>query len=354
MDIHKIDKNFKSVSLDGVDLVYHDILKAPFVLEGFPWCDPAEGYNRLPSDLTEQEVNKGALEIAHCSTGGAARFRTDSPCLAIRFTLAHACVFQHMPRAGVAGFDFYRGCGAAIQYRATAQPSPDNEEREVLLFKGAPSEMNDWTCYLPLYGAPSSIEIGVAPDAKIEPPTARRLSKPILFYGSSITQGGCASRPGNAFASMLCRYVDAPQINLGFSGCGLGESAIADLIGDLELSAFVMDYDHNAPSVEHLQNTHGPFFERIRSKQPELPVVFVSRCDFKDSDTDRARRDVIRETYSKALAKGDRKVWFVDGAFLFGVEDRDACTVDGVHPNDLGFYRMFKGILPTLRQALES
>ena len=354
MKIEEIGKNFQAAKVGNLDVCYYDALQTPFELEGFPWRDPVQIFNRLPAAFTEKDVNAGALARAKHTAGGAVRFRTDSPYLTLRAVLAHSADMNHMPRAGSAGFDFYSGSGKEMQYRKTVQPNSGQKDLETLLVSGQSKQMTDWTLYLPLYGAASKIEIGVAPGAKLKKPTPHVVSKPVLFYGSSITQGGCASRPGNAYTTMLCRAVDAPQINLGFSGSGRGEPAVAEAIAGLDLAAFVMDYDHNAPSLEHLKNTHAKFFKIIRIKNPGLPVIIMSRCDFWGSQGEQdPRRNVIRQTYANAVRAGDKKVWFVDGATLFGLEDRDACTVDGCHPNDLGFYRMFRTILPTLEKALQ-
>ena len=353
MKIEEIDKNFQAAKVGNLDVCYYDALEAPYELEGFPWRDPALIFNRLPASFTEKDVNAGALSLAKCTAGGAVRFRTDSTYLTLRAVLAHSGDSNHMPRAGSAGFDLYSGSGKDIQYRKTVQPNSGQKKLETLLVSDQPKQMTDWTFYLPLYGAASKIEIGVAPGAKFEKPTPHAVPKPVLFYGSSITQGGCASRPGNAYTTMLCRAIDAPQINLGFSGSGKGEPTVAEVIAGLDLVAFVMDYDHNAPSLEHLKNTHEIFFKIIRGKNPGLPVIIMSKCDFWGSKLEQDRRDIIRQTYANAVKAGDKKVWFVDGETLFGMEDRDACTVDRCHPNDLGFYRMFRTILPTLEKALK-
>ncbi len=356
MKIEVVDSNFLPATVGGLDVCYHDALKAPFVLEGFPWRDPEMVFNRLPASFSENEVNAGALATARLTAGGAIRFRTDSPCLTLRAVLDRSGDMNHMPRAGSAGFDFYSGSGSRIQYRTTVKPDHGQKELETLLVNdgSGPVAMTDWTCLLPLYGAATRIEIGLKPGSGLEKPTPHTIAKPVLFYGSSITQGGCASRPGNAYTTMLCRAVDAAQINLGFSGCGRGEPAVADAIAGLDLAVFVLDYDHNAPTVGHLQETHERFFRIIRARQPELPVILMSRCDFYGTTEDRRRREVIRQTYANAVAAGDRKVWFLDGEALFETEHRDACTVDGCHPNDLGFYRMFRTALPVLETALRA
>lgn len=350
--IEEIDKNFQTAKVGNLDVCYYDALKDPFEIEGFPWRDPARVFNRLPSSFTVKDVNAGALSLSNHTSGGAVRFRTDSPFIVLRANLAYSSDMNHMPRAGSAGFDLYSGSGNEIRYRKTAQPSPNMKVLEILMANGSPKKMTDWTLYLPLYGAASKIEIGLAPGSNIEKPVPHTVINPILFYGSSITQGGCASRPGNAYTTMLCRALDAPQINLGFSGSGKGETAVAEAIAGLKLSVFVMDYDHNAPSPQHLKDTHEKFFKIIRGKNPELPIIILSKCDF-NGVGDKQRREIIRQTYENAVKDGDKKVWFIDGETLFGTEDRDACTVDGCHPNDLGFYRMFRQIFPVLEKAIK-
>lgn len=352
VNIEEIDKNFQSAKVDGKEVCYHDALQAPFQLTGFPWRDEKKVFNRVPVSFTTQEVSAQVLAGSQFSTGGAIRFRTDSPYLAIRAKLAHSSDLGHMPRAATSGFDFYRGAGTAIRYRSSVRPSAKQEILEVMAVPETPKEMNDWTVYLPLYGSAAKIEIGLAPGSNVEAPTPQTIARPILFYGSSITQGGCASRTGNAYTTMLCRAVDAPQINLGFSGAAKGEIAIAQAIGELDLEVFVLDYDGNAPTVAHLQATHEPFFKAVRAKQPNLPIIMMSICKFSGTPTEIARREVIRATYEHAVKAGDKNVWFIPGEALFGTEDRDACTVDGSHPNDLGFYRMYQTVLPVLKEAL--
>ena len=143
------------------------------------------------------------------------------------------------------------------------------------------------------------------------------------------------------------------MINTGCSGNGMGQPAMADFLGSRPMSVLVMDYDYNALSVDWLRDTHEPFFRRIREKQPLLPVIFVSNPNPEREGVNRfARTGVIFETYQNARARGDRHVYFVDGAELYGDSDRDSCTVDFLHPNDLGFYRMAERLRPVVEQAL--
>ena len=176
---------------------------------------------------------------------------------------------------------------------------------------------------------------------------------PIVYYGSSITQGGCASRPGNTYQSVLSQRLNIDHINLGFSGNGKGEDSIVEYMASLKMSAFVSDYDHNAPSVEHLRNTHCKMYQKIRAAHPDIPYIMLSRPDFDHAYNDSIRRrDVIYETFRYAHAQGDRNVYFIDGASIFRGKYADMCTVDGCHPTDLGFALMADAIEAELERAM--
>ena len=122
-----------------------------------------------------------------------------------------------------------------------------------------------------------------------------------------------------------------------------------EYLADLEMSVFVSDYDHNTPTVEHLAATHEKLYRGIREKHPDIPYVMLTKPDYHDTLHERARRAIVMSTYQKAIAEGDRNVYFVDGASIFAGDESDACTVDGCHPNDLGFYRFAQALLPVLK-----
>ncbi len=360
--IEKIDANFRAAPVNGTEYHFYDVNSEPFEIEGFPFRAPGEkGFRRLPADFTEQDINAGALKLNTHTPGGAIRFKTNSSRIALRAKLLDATDMSHMPRAGSAGFDLYQKINGQFIHIKTFQPSPVEVKGEkdflrlAVTLKSAP--VNEFLLNMPLYGGAEKIEIGLLPGSKTAGPEPRKIKDPILFYGSSITQGACASRPGNMYPSRLCRVLDAPQVNLGFSGGAKGEPAVARAIASLKLTAFVYDYDHNANNEKHLSDTHEAFFKIIRAAQPELPVIILSRCDIwpekGNAASDLRRRDIIRRTYENAVAAGDRNVYFIDGTELFGDDGRLDCTVDCVHPNDQGFYRMYRTVLPVLRKALK-
>ncbi len=353
MDITRIDSAFKSVSVEDHEVVFADVLKAPFRLSGFPWRKPDGPLYRLPDHFTEENSSPGLCSLKKHTSGGQLAFRTDSKYIALRADVSEAaCDMNHMPRTGSSGFDLFehRSCGDF--YVGACRPVPEclkGKFFEAMLLYNAGPGMHSYRLNLPLYGSVSNFALGFAPGAKIEPPEPFALPDPVLFYGSSITQGGCASRPGNNYCTMLCRKLNLEQINLGFSGNAKGEAIVAEAIAGLRLSLLVYDYDHNAPNPEHLARTHEPFFRIIRNARPELPVLMMTRGDKPDPRC----TAIVRATYEHALAAGDRKVRFIDGREFFAcLEDPNMGTVDGCHPTDLGFYCMYQRILPVMREIL--
>ena len=357
-DIAKIDPNFAPARVDDREVVWHNAALAPFSVEGLPLrTGPDAPFWRLPgptgAPYVMQDTEGGLLRN---TAGVCVRFRSDSRVVAIRALLKDSRDMNHMPRAGSAGFDLYCGAWPNTRHVGTAQPNRDETELVRMLRPRGDEDvgMESWQLNFPLYGGVAAVQIGLSPGATVEPPSPHRIGR-ICFYGSSITQGGCASRPGNAYTTMVCRALDAEQINLGFSGCARGEIAMAELIASLDgLAAFVLDYDHNAPNAEHLAATHEPFFRAFRARRPDLPVLVMSRPDvWPDwSSAIIQRREIVRTTVEHALAAGDRHVRFLDGATLFGTEHRDDCSVDRCHPNDLGFRRMADAVIPALRDLL--
>jgi len=331
---------------DVANLHWRDATQLPFQVHGLVSSQQSGRFHRLPDRLIAA-VNPDVTFLATHTAGGRIRFATDAPAIAVRVKPLYADTMPHMPLTGSAGCDLYLD-GV---YAATVRPdSANGAVYEGLVCKEP--VMQEVLLHLPLYNGVEWITIGMQEGALVCPPVPYRIQAPVLFYGSSITQGGCASRPGNAYTGFLSRWLDTDVVNLGFSGSARGEPVVAEYISSLSLSAVVMDYDHNAPDAGHLLRTHEPFFRVLRAAQPTLPIVMVSMPAVVAAPDVRERCDILAKTYAPAKAKGDEKVWFIDGKTLLGLDDRDACTVDGSHPNDLGFYRMARTMLPVLRSAL--
>ena len=321
----------------------------PLEIHGVPFFETRGILERLP-ETVRKAVPSLELYGRRCP-GARICFCTDSPKLILRMTME-----TFSPDIGMSIYAC-QSANVMIGDRRTARfagllnpPDYHTKTVEKTFFKDP--VMEDVTVWLPRNEVISEFTVTVEDGAAVEAPTPYRYP-PMLYYGSSITEGGCSCRVTNGYNALISQHLDVDYYNFGFSGSARGELEIADYINTIPMSIFVMDYDHNAPNVEYLRKTHEPFFMRIRQANPELPIIIMTRPDFDYDIHSDERRRVIRTTYENALAEGDKNVWFVDGQRFFGDMDRHACTCDCIHPNDLGFYRMASVIEPVVRSILE-
>ena len=341
--ISDIDRNLAVETVADLPVEFHSALEAPFALYGL--CDPHDGkpYRRLPDEVAKA-TNEGVAWLALHTSGGRLRFRTDSPHLALRVRLSGVGLMPHMTLVGTAGMDVYLGSPEGYRYYASCLTEGGNdaalrmtENRGYTNMVWLPVEgMKDVLVNLPLYGGVDALWVGITPGCTLEAAAPYRDLPPTLYYGSSITQGGCASRPGNNYPAILSRKYNVDFCNFGFSGSARGEQAISDYVASRPMSAFVFAYDHNAPTVEHLAATHEPMYLNVRKSHPDIPVIFITRPGIRYSPDEVARRAVVRATYDRAKARGET-VYFVDGEQIFSIFGGDGGSVDGCHPNDLGF-----------------
>lgn len=351
--IDEIDSNLKvQTNIEETDIRFLDVRQEPFKVYGLYDYKNESVFKRLPDEVAEA-TSEGVAYLSLNTTGGRVRFSTDSKYIAIKSIMPHVNPMSHMPLCGSAGFDMFVDEGSSSRYHATFMPPVDMKDGyESIIHFTEPGERNI-TINFPLYNCVNSLYIGLQESASVGSGAEYAYKKPILYYGSSITQGGCASRPGNSYQAIISRRYNCDHINFGFSGSGRGEDVIVDYMSDLDISVFVCDYDHNAPNVEHLAATHEKLYKKFRSKSPLLPIVLVSMPDFDVNPADSIkRRDIIYSTFMNAIRNGDKNVYYIDGESLFMGEYRDCCTVDGAHPNDIGFLRMADKIGHTVGQIL--
>lgn len=335
------------------DVRYYDVLEPSFDLYGFYEPRKENGFKRLPDEIGKN-VNSGVAKLYTNTAGGRVRFCTDSLYVIVRVSLPNVTRFDHMPLTGSAGLDLYIDdpCGGRSVFGGLFRPSVDMTNGFVSIIKFRTKKQRYLTVNFPLYNDVSSLEIGLQEDATLKKGLSYRNALPIVYYGSSITQGGCAGRPGNCYENMIARRWNLDYLNLGFSGSGKAEDLIVNYMAELPMCAFVSDYDHNAPNAEYLRATHQKMYDTIRGKNPDLPYIMVSRPDFVWHSDSEARRDIIADTYRYARAQGDQNVYYIDGETFFKGEWEDCCTVDTVHPNDLGFRFMADSIGNTLGKLI--
>ena len=345
MHVEEIDENFIVTAPDAAQTVFFDVSRPPFTVHGL--LRDAAGYYRIPHALAAA-TNIGVKSLNLNTAGGRVRFRTDATRIVLRAELRAVTRMPHFAFTGSAGFDLY----ADDVYRGTFVPPDDMTDgytSEIDLDAGGVREI---TIHFPLYSGVARLEIGLPKGCILGKAAPYRITAPVVYYGSSITQGGCASRPGNAYQNILSRLLSCDHLNLGFSGSARGEPCMTAYIAGCRMSAFVLDYDHNAPDPTYLETTHEAFFRAVRAQQPTLPILLLSRPQPNPNQEDLLRRDIVKRTWETALQTGDRHVYFIDGTTMLQLFGGDSGTVDNCHPNDLGFYCMAKALEPVLKAVL--
>ena len=352
MDIAKIDKNFAVESSFTEVVKFYDAESEPFKIYGI--YREGERFTRMPSDVAKT-VNNGVKRLIYNTAGGRVRFVTDSANVAIKAKMNNAVIMPHMSLAGSAGFDLYE-YDSELGETYVATYRPPIEVTKTNSFDGiarlGSKKMRELTIHFPTYSGVDKLYIGLDPDATVEEPKPYKNEKPVVYYGSSITQGGCVSKPGDTYQEIISRRFGLDYINLGFSGSAKGEDTIAEYISGLDMSIFVYDYDHNAPNPEHLAATHEKMFLAIREKNPKLPIIMMSRPRYVQTTDTKKRLEVITKTYENAKAHGDGNVYLISGRELMAICKNEG-SVDGTHPTSLGFFSMAKAVGDVIEKILE-
>ena len=352
-----IDKNMVVNSTIGdTEVVWRDVRQSPFALHGFyePLTQPY--FRRVPPDVAAA-TSEGVDKLSRESAGGRVRFSTDSPYIAIRAKYLVVGRSPHLTLLSSSGFDLYTEGEFGSRFVKEFRMPYDMVDSYEQILQVGEGGMRSYTVNFPVHAVVESLEIGLKPDASIGEAKPYRDIKPVIFYGSSIVHGTAATRPGYTYSAIISRELNLDFRNIGFSGQAKGETALAQWMASLPMSVFVCDYDHNAPTVEHLKATHYPLYETVREKNPQLPYIMVTRPDYWTLPLEQEhilqRRDVIMSSYLKARAAGDKNVYFVDGMSFNYAPHQYETSVDSIHPNDAGFLRMADGIGTVIRHALE-
>lgn len=319
--------------------VYYD--KNHFLIEGttIPESEKESPYDRLPLSYKDK-VRAPVWNLSKSSAGITVRFISNSSSVKVRWTVLNDAVMNHMAPTGIKGIDLYCKINNAWQYVNTARPTGKESESE--LISNMPVKMREYQMFLPLYDGVTNVEVGIDSLCIINKPAKSSL-KPIVFYGTSITQGGCASRPGMAYSNIIARKLDRECINFGFSGNGRMETPIAELISDIDAFFYVIDCVPNM-TPELVNDNTIPLVEIIRKKRPHTPIVLVENLMYEKSFfDDRMKENLIKKNnalkseFNKMLSRGFTDIYYINNVGALG-DDHEA-TVDGVHFTDLGFLR---------------
>jgi len=363
--LEHIDKNFKKAAIKADDIVFYDCLSEPFAVEGMYNPKRTGHFMRLPEYFENSDkVCEGVRQLMFHTAGGRVRFVTDSPYVGLMAEINGCNAMQHITGVCQFGFDMYSADASkrekSLYTRSFIPPCnllPENISYDAF-HQFEDSRMREIVINFPTYTMVHKVLIGLKEGCTIKKAEPYTVKEPIVFYGSSVTQGCSASRPGTVYTSLLSRWLDADYINLGFSGNDRGEPALAEYIKTIHMSAFGYAYGFNTPTLEHYEDTHYPFYKIIRESNPNLPIIILTPPwypYFKNKSTVGRMsqiRNIALNTYTRAYSEGDRNIYFVDGFEALGGVEACDCTVDGIHPNDHGFYNMARTLYPVLRFVL--
>ncbi|MEK0317055.1 SGNH/GDSL hydrolase family protein [Cohnella sp. 56] len=357
-DARQADANMRVGGDAAPDLRWLPVPGEPVRVTGLPWLEQDGVFRRLPvrpSHPIRPEVDR----LANYTTGVQVRFRTDSPKLYVRVELADKYSMYQLAATGQCGVDCYIGGLGDQKYINTTRFDFTQTEYVSVLFDALPSGLRDITLNLPLYQGVEALWIGVEPASEMAEFPGFPTDKKVLLYGTSITHGACATRPGMAYPNILSRMFPIEFVNLGFSGNAQGEPELAHLISQIASPAMlVLDYEANTPSTERLKESLPEFIRIYRSRHPEVPILVLSQIRLARESFDVAvasrrdeRRRIQREEVERRRLAGDGHIHFVDGTDLLGEADQD-CTTDGIHPSDLGYDRIASRLRPVLAELL--
>lgn len=346
----EMDVRQKTVA--GVD--WYDVTQ--WGLEGriLPDQEREQWFDRFPASAS-QSVTSNVWSLSRDSAGMMVRFKTDAPSIHVHYRLKKSrLAMAHMPATGVSGVDLYaRAADGKWQWVQVTRPASQEVKTEMV--RGLAPGLREYAAYLPLYNGVESMSIGVPHDSHFEGLAPRQ--RPIVFYGTSITHGACASRPGMVHTAILGRRFDIPVVNLGFSGNGKMDKEVGDYMKQIDAAALVIDCLPNMRPADVTKKCV-PLVKQLRAARPDTPIILVedrrntndwilpSRQQFHTEN-----HAALRAAYQSLLADGVSNLHYIPGDHLYG-DDTEGAT-DGSHASDLGFMRQANVFEPILRAAMQ-
>ena len=327
-------------SLVSSETIYYG--KDFFRLEGtvIPDSLKENRYDRLPFSY-KNIVRKPVWDLSKSSAGLSIRFLSNSTTISVKWKILNDFTMNHMAETGIKGVDLYYKNDNGWQYINTGRPQ--GIDNDYLLVDNMTEKLREFKIFLPLYDGVKNIEVGINSTSLIRK-VKENTKKPIIFYGTSITQGGCASRPGMAHTNIISRKLDIDVVNFGFSGNGRMEQPIAELISETEPLFYVIECMPNMISAENISKTTIPLVNTIKKKNPDTPILFVDHFDFSFSVLDNqvkkytdSMNTALKTEFKKMVENGYENIFHLESKNALGSDYEG--TVDGVHFTDLGFIR---------------
>jgi len=344
------------------DVIFRDGGDKVFTVDGLYWfAENGGSYCRLPVKSLDK-MTPWVKWLSYNPSGARIRFKTDSTSLQLKIKHGTGNAgnksnlsMYHMCSVGASGIDLYEGPVGDMDFWAITGPTDQENFYSHTYFTGIEKKMREFTLYLPVYNNLEALEIGLDKDAQIAPPSKYRLDKPIVFYGTSITQSGCPCRGSNGFVPVVGRQLGVNVINLGFSGSGCSEPEMAEVIAEIDAACYVIDSVANM-DPKTMAERYDNFIKIIRKSWPEKPIVLMTKIHYaseniEGSDYLKSINQMVLDSYNKFKADGDKNIYFFDSAKVIG-EKGDHPSVDGVHLSDLGFKMLADELSPYLAKIV--
>lgn len=336
----------------SAQFIYHDA--SSFPLLGKAAEETETRYERLPLSL-KNRTREAVWSLGKMTAGLALRFNTNSTAISLRWDLFQDFFMNHMAMTGIKGFDLYSLEGDKWVYVNTARPS-GGKSNETIIVSDMERKEREYMLYFPLYDGVTHLTVGIDSLAVINQPKVDLpvRTKPVVCYGTSILQGGCASRPGMAHTNILSRWFNREFINLGFSGNGQLDYEIAEIMSEVDASLFILDFVPNA-SVQQIEEKMERFYTILRERHPDTPVIFIEDPVFPSARLNETMHKEVEEknkalykVFDKLKEKGEQNIQLIP---CVSMTDNEA-TVDGIHFTDLGFMRYAEYLYPIIKSKM--
>jgi lysophospholipase L1-like esterase len=314
-------------------------------------------YFRFPEKFRDR-LRENVWKLGQNTAGVGIRFRTNASTIIARWTVLNDASLPHMPATGVKGIDLYTFYDGQWHYVRTGFPS--GKTNQYTLLSNGDGVSREFLLNLPLYDGIETVQIGVNTSATITPAKERILldQKPVVYYGTSIAQGGCASRPGLAFTNIVSRTISVPFINLGFSGNGTIETSVGEAMTEVDAALYVIDCNPNT-AADLIYDRIIALVQQLKKSRPNIPVLLVE--GFLDesgyinpaarvNDKIIEKQNELRRAFNELRNQRISKLFYQKGEELIGTDHEG--TVDGIHPNDIGMMRIADALGPVIQNIV--
>ena len=353
-EVGKLDPAMGAAAAAAANVDWHDVTQWGVEGRAWPEMERLRWFDRFPA-AAQKTVTSAVWNLSRDSTGMMVRFKTDATAIHVHYKVVKTALgMPHMPATGVSGVDLYARDDAG-KWRWVQVTRPATQEIKAEIIKDLAPGFREYAAYLPLYNGVEFLHIGVTKGARFEG-LAPRSEKPIVFYGTSITHGACASRPGMVHTAILGRRFDTPVINLGFSGNGRMDTAVGEFLVKIDAAAYVIDCLPNMQPAA-VREKCAPLVRLIRAARPDTPIILVEDRRFTNDWITPAKKKfhddnhaALREVYAELVNDGVKGLHYIPGDALYGTDTEGA--TDASHANDLGFMRQANVMEPVIRAAL--